>query len=161
MMTGDELPLPAGITYEMIIPFTMAWRSTSTALSWIRRAALVSTHLQNQGFLATPETILAAADALVDALNIDAVCPPVPVVDLVPPDKKCCVCGCADLTVSSHSSQGTLHGLSESRTVRIQTKECTRCSTGHHYSFFSTSTAMAILFVPDAKRIPLEVSQLS
>ena len=44
-----ELPLPAGMTYEMLIPFTIAWRSTSTHLPWKRRAALVASHLQGMG----------------------------------------------------------------------------------------------------------------
>ena len=156
-----ELPLPAGMTYEMLIPFTIAWRSTSPHLPWKRRASLVASHLQGMGFMASPDTILAAADTLVDALDIDTTRPPPTVTDLVPPDKICCVCGCAELTTSSHTAQGTRHGLSTSQTVRMQQKDCPRCATSHHYSFFSAATAMAVLFVPDEKHPSLEVHQLA
>ena len=156
-----ELPLPAGISYEMLIPFTIAWRSTSVNLPWDRRAGLVASHLQSMGYMTSRATVLAAADTLVDALDMDTVRAPPAVVDLVPPDRTCCVCGCAELTTSSRTAQGTLHGLSTSQTVRMQSKECPRCATAHHYSFFSAATAMAVLFVPDAKHPPLEVCQLA
>ena len=156
-----ELPLPAGMTHEMLVPFTIAWRSTSTHLPWKRRAALVASHLQDMGFVASPGTILAAADVLVDALDMDTERPPPTVIDLIPPDRICCVCGCAELTTSSHTAQGTRHGLSTSERVRVQTKECPRCATSHHYSFFSAATAMAVLFVPDEKHPSLEVHQLA
>ena len=71
MDDANELPLPAGITYDMLIPFALAWRSTSADLPWDRRANLVAMQLQSRGFLTSADTILAAADALVVALDID------------------------------------------------------------------------------------------
>ena len=59
-----ELPVLAGMPYTMLIPFSIAWRSTSTALPWRRRANLVASHLQPMGFMTSPNTILAAADVL-------------------------------------------------------------------------------------------------
>ena len=59
-----ELPLPAGMPYTMLIPFSIPWRSTSTALPLHRRANLVASHLQPMGFMTSPNTILAAADVL-------------------------------------------------------------------------------------------------
>ena len=107
--------LASRTTYEMIIPFTMACGALQPPCPGSDARLLWRPTCQSRGFLALPETILAVAETLVDALDIDTVCTPLPVVDLVPSDKKWCVCGCTDLTVSSHSAQGT---LVTSRTVR-------------------------------------------
>ena len=39
--------------------------------------------------------VSAQADVLVDALDMDTDRPPPTVIDLIPPDRICCVCGCA------------------------------------------------------------------
>ena len=163
---------------SLLRPLWKAWEATSRDLPDRLRAMRVSAMLKKWGFEMSPRSIECTMDffgrgffkedlfSFGPALETDK---PGTVVDVVPNDRKCCVCACTDLVVHVHGrpwpgqqlqTTATLWSLTrEPRPCRMVDKVCAECGTVHVYSHVSTSPSV-VLRVADVKSVPRAVADL-
>ena len=107
MDDANKIELPFGS--EMLVPFIVAWRSSSCELSEEHRAARASEILREWGFQLPAKELLIIVHIYQNIFRLDAAILPKPKHEqLVPDDRECCICR-AKLTSYMHGSR-TLDG---------------------------------------------------